>query len=413
MLSGHAEEAKGTAERLKAIENFQDDDVWVKKIEALSFLGDDQGALEAFEGAQKANALEDSPKAPFIYHLAAVASFRMGREEEARRYWKQSLRLDPTFSLAKENLEDLKNPVGERNGAWPFDLTSWIPRRTIEDIASTMRAGGKDEKSAARRIMRNHPEIDQIIPALLDRGDPHGREFALRLARMLETPAMLTALRDFALGQRGSDQQRHLAAQTASQAGLLPTGQARMWLNGEWQEIFLIGIQIHGEAQDRFKPQTERLLIEAGMAYREFDGKRAEQLYKQALELEPDSIRIMNNVAGAYSMQGRTEEAKALIWKIHERDPDYLFARTSLSKFLVEEGKLDQAEEMLRPLLERRRMHHSEFGSFCDAWINLNVARGKDKEAVAWLQIWEGMGEEHPILEVWQRKLKKKRSRFR
>jgi hypothetical protein len=109
---------------------------------------------------------------------------------------------------------------------------------------------GKDEEAmskAARRYLREHPEIAPLVPLLLDRGDPTARELALHVALAARTPELLAALWDFALGQRGPDAMRNRAAQAASEAGLLPAGPVRLWLDGKWREVLLMGFLLHGE----------------------------------------------------------------------------------------------------------------------------------------------------------------------
>ena len=69
--------------------------------------------------------------------------------------------------------------------------------------------------------------------------------------RMAETPELLSALRDFGLGQRGPDALRHEAAQAAGEAGLLPSGPVQFWAQGEWRDI-------NGNASaTRFSPLTQ------------------------------------------------------------------------------------------------------------------------------------------------------------
>src|SRR5437868_5900770 len=140
----------------------------MKKAEALSYLGDDEGVLEVFAAAEHDGELGEEPKDALLLHLAAVATLRGRDEAAAHELW-----------------------------------------------------------------------AEVLVPILLDRGDPQGREFALGLARALKTPKMLEALRDFALGQRGSDELRAQAAQVVSEAGLFEDHTARLWLGGEWREMLL------------------------------------------------------------------------------------------------------------------------------------------------------------------------------
>jgi tetratricopeptide (TPR) repeat protein len=53
LLSGRQEEAQAAAQRLKAVTS-SEPDFWAKKAEALSYLGDDEGVLEAWQAAQQA-----------------------------------------------------------------------------------------------------------------------------------------------------------------------------------------------------------------------------------------------------------------------------------------------------------------------------------------------------------------------
>ena len=58
-----------------------------------------------------------------------------------------------------------------------------------------------------------------------------------------------------------------------------------------------------------------------------------------------------------------------LIRHAAEVAPDYFFARTGLVKLLVSEGRLDEARAQLKPLLELKEMHRSEWRSLILAQI--------------------------------------------
>jgi Flp pilus assembly protein TadD len=409
-LSGRVEEAKQWAERLKAVES-EAVDVWVKQAEALSYLGDDQGVLDAFHGAERTGHLEPGLADALLCHLAAVAAMRLGDEKLAHRYWNQALKLEPGHALTRANLADLRRPVGERHAPWAFGFQNWVLPTVLQDLASQFTPAHLKAKQDVvtpilRRYLRDHPELAGVVPLLLDRGDPEGREFAMRLAVMGVTPELLAALRDFALSQRGPDAMRAEAAQAASAAGLLPSGPIRIWLRGEWGEMMALGFDIHDEPMYRHPPQVEQWGAEAILAMRERKTERAEQLLQQALEIEPHAPDLLNNLAVAYELQGRREEAQALLRQIHERDPDYLFARASLARLCLSRGEIDQAEALLQPLLTRRRFHVDEFGKFCSAQIELLVAQGNDQAARSWLDMWANVDADNPELGDWRRRLR-------
>lgn len=405
-LQGRVEEARRVAERLQAAQSDRED-IWIKRVEAFSYLGDDQAVVAAFDAAQASGALERMLNTAMFYHLAAVALWRLGQEDRARELWRQCFEESPGFELAKANLADLSRPVGERNGPWAFTLNYFLRRQALRDmiteIGQAARRNKTDEAKAMRDYARRHPEITHLIPYLLERGDPVARDFAIKLASVIKTPELLTVLRDFALGQQGSDQMRMQAAQIATQAGLLPSGESmRMWIKGKWTEIMMFGFEISHEPSDehRLPPKAERLAVEAMQEIKYGDAAKGERLIKQAIEIEPNRQSLLNNLAEAYGRQGKIEECRNLIAEIRQKFPDYLFGITNEAMNLARDGKADEAEELVRPLLRHRQLHVTEFAALCAAQIEIALARGNREVAKSWIQMWESADSDNPNLEI-------------
>lgn len=409
-VSGRVDEARQYTQRLKAAEAPAAADIWLKKAEAFSYLGEDQAVLDAFSGAERARHLEPPLVDPLLYHLAAVAAMRLGYDDQARHYWQQALRLAPGLELAQANLADLRQPVGQRHAPWPFSFPNWITQQTLLGLArqveSAARRGEEAAVQAARRYLDQHPDVAGLIPILLDRGDPHGREFAVRTAAMARSPETLAALRDFALGQRGPDGMRHEAANIAAQAGLLPPGPVRMWREGEWREVHLISYELHDQPVVKHPPQVEEWLREATLALRQRDADRAESLLQAALAVEPEAPDVLNNLATAYELQGRAQEGHAIPRQIHARHPDYPFARIGLARLALARGDVKEAEELLKPLLSRKRFHFSEFAALSSAQIELLLAQNDRDSARSWLDLWENIDPDNPDLEHWRQRLR-------
>ncbi|NJM40623.1 MAG: tetratricopeptide repeat protein [Anaerolineae bacterium] len=230
-LSGRLGEARTTANQLQQLPTTANVDLAIKKAEAFSFVGDDQVVLDGVLAVEQAwpDDKRDQLDNPFLWHLGGVAAMRLGDEKTARRLWGRALSISPGFELAQENLDELSLPIGERHTAWPFSLGYWM-RRVILDalIAETsatahtsIRTDDDDTPhlaKATQRVLRKYPDLQTLVPMLLQRGDPQGRELALMVAQMSKTPAMLNALRDFALGQFGPDAMRMKAGQLAREA---------------------------------------------------------------------------------------------------------------------------------------------------------------------------------------------------
>jgi tetratricopeptide (TPR) repeat protein len=412
-LLGRPDEAQPWAEQLKAVEA-DNEDLQAKQAEALSFLGDDQGVLDAFHDAERMGILSRGMNAALLCHLAAVATLRQGDEARAKRLWKQALKVAPWFSLARDNLEDLRKPVSERHAPWPFSLAEWLNESRIKSMSSMVQRIAKgnnpeDDKALTknlRRWIKDQPEVAALVPMLLDRGDPVGREFALQVAIALDTPEMHQALCDFAQSKRGPDKDRNRAATVARDADLLPAGMMNMWLQGEWREVMIMGFEITDEPTYDYSPEVADLAANASQALHDAKPDVAIELLQQALERKPDAPDLKNNLAVAYGMQGEGEKAEAMIRDIHQQHPDYLFATVSVARMHVREGKLDEARALLDPLLERKRFHTSEFVSVCEVFIELFMAKDETEGARAWLDLWESIDPEHPRIMPWQIKLK-------
>jgi tetratricopeptide (TPR) repeat protein len=405
-LSGRVDEATACAAKLKAAppKGF---DVWTKKAEALSCLGDDQAVLDVVRERQNSAAPERQRESPYFLHLAAVAGFRLGAEDEARRHWNAALRLQPGFVPARANVDDLRKPVGERHAPWPFPFTSWVAKKLVDELLDYHKQARSADSKRMASFQQAHPELAVLVPALLDRGDPLGREFALRTALALRTPEMLAALRDFALGQRGLDAMRNEAAQAAAEARLLPPGPVRLWLRGQRQEVLLFGWEVTPEPTNlgRHSQQVQDLGAEAMEARRQGDSARAEHLFRQALELEPDSPDLLNNVAATCQDQGRFAEAEALLRRVHEGFPDYLFGRIGMAKLYIQEGRFAEAKALLDPLLTRRRFHTTEFAALASAQIDYWLAQKNKDGARSWLEMWQKIDPDSALLQAYRRKV--------
>lgn len=406
-LSGEQDAARATAEQLQASQEDASES-WTKRAEALSFLGDDARILQLYEQAQQTSDWDESIESPMFLHLVAVAMARSGQPHLARQKW-QGILERSQFSLAADNLNDLNQPLGQRQGAWPFEFYYWIPRSVLEGLVEviTHQTKKEDIKAATEQYLRDYPYIIALLPQLLERGDPVGRSLAISLANILDRSDLL---RDFALGQQGTDQMRHEAALDAAKADLLPDSEsARLWLRGEWQEIQLIAYEFHEEPLWQHDPKLEKLLLKANRLMKSEnldDFQTAERLYKQAQEQEPDAPHILNNLAGTYLLQKREAEAIALWTEITERFPEYVMARSSLALAFLKDKNIEAAESILQPLIKRQRFHYDEFAAFSRAQIRVLLAKNEFAGAESWLQMWANVDPDHPEVRELQHQFK-------
>ncbi len=414
VLSGDVDAAKSYADRLKA-SHADAWDGWTKKVEGLSYMADDAGVVEVWQQAQAAKVESTAASAQF-YHLSAVALARIGEEKKAIAQWKTALARNPGMSIAKENLKDIRQPIGQRHGAWPFAWRQWLMPDTTEKLQTLMMTNVNSKKGDKvidnfRAFFEGHSDFMAMLPRLLERGGPDGQAFLVSTIQQLNTPELLAIIKDFAFGQSGTDRMRFEAAKLAEEANLMPSGTVSLWMGGEWRDMMLKTFTFHEEPPHRHSKSVEQL---AGPAYLliQQGGKQqaieAEGLLRQAIALTTEEAPdLMNNLAISLAQQGRNDEADLLTRDIVARYPNYIFASVSLARQYLVEGKLEAAEEILRPFLSRDRFHVMEFGSFVAVYIGLLVGKKQQDVARSWFDIWEKVYPTDPQLAYWRPRLKK------
>lgn len=413
VLSGDDEAARSYGERLKG-SRADAWDGWTKKVEGLSYLADDEGVVSIWQEAQAAKVSETSASAQF-YHLSAVALARTGDEKKAIAQWKKALARNPGWEIAQANLNDIRQPIDQRHGAWPFAWQQWLLPASAAQLQELIKTNVKSQKMD--RMVANfevffnrHVDVVAMLPRLLERGGPDGQNFFLHTVTQVKTPALLSIIKDFALSQSGTDQMRFQAAQLADEANLMPREMVSLWIKGEWREMMLRAytfydepLQRHSEAVEQLASPAYALLNQGGKE----QAVEAEALLLKALKLAPTAPDLMNNLAQALSQQGRYGEADVLIHELVSDYPDYIFASVTLARQHLVKGELDAAEALLKPFLARERFHIMEFGTFVDTYIELLVAKHQKDVARSWFDTWEKIYPGDPQLAYWRPRLKR------
>jgi len=382
----------------------------MKKMEGLSYLGDDASVQDIFQQARQAGELDQPQVNPHLFHFAAVAEARLGDLKQAKQHWEQALKLAPGLEVASENLTDARLPIGERHGPWAFELRQILNPQASKALLQLLEKSVHARRDAAletvvRAFLQKHPEVIDLVPFLLDRIDPDGCQLVTLIVYAADRPELWAALKDFVLGQRGSDQLRQGAARELKIKGLLPAGPGRMWIKGEWHEIEIFGFEIYTEPVDQGHSAKVKKLIRQAIAATYDDPVRAEELLMHALELEPDAPDLLNNLAAVYSYQGREAEANTLIHAVFEKHPDYFFARTNEIKLLIHAGKIDQALDLLPSLVKQQRYHVSEFGALASVQIELCLARKEKEAARSWYEMLQDIDPDSVYLEAYYDRL--------
>jgi lipopolysaccharide biosynthesis regulator YciM len=229
------------------------------------------------------------------------------------------------------------------------------------------------------------PSLVARLTLALQHGGPNACRFVFGFAKTAGPSPLVEPLYQFATGRRGSVKLRNdiLAWLVSEKLTSQPTH--RFWDGGQWCDVTVHRQEIYDQPDTSHPPQVREKAEEAFYLIRE-DPPRAERLFREALELEPDAPDLWNNLAMALRMQGRHDESLQILHDLQARFPDYFFGQIALAQEQIEDGRYDDAVQVVGRLLERPRLHISEYAALGTSYVKLYLKEGKIREAQAWLK---------------------------
>lgn len=342
-------------------------DPFIACLEMLAMVGRDADLLRLAES--KSNIKEWDPLHEALrYHYLAYARSRLGDEKEATAAWTKSVKLSARMDDAKENLSDLRIKRG--HAPWAITFRKWIP-----DVVATKLVNAF--KSDRNKTLSEFPDVAALIPALLDRGDPSGRELALLLAMEDASPNSIEALKAFASGSRGPSEMRLKALNFLSKKGFLESEHHRFFSQGKWTEVALFRAEIVYEAEvNNDSPLVNQFISEGTEAMYQNDPARAQPMFESAIAESPDNCCAVHNLCITWlqldGANGRSR-AKNRLEKLRRDFPDYGFATITLAQIAAIERDFEKAKNLIQSAFQCTRMHISQAIALHAAQIQLAI----------------------------------------
>ena len=164
-------------------------------------------------------------------------------------------------------------------------------------------------------------------------------------------------------------------------------------------DLTLVNFEVTNEPKIVHSDVVNAILDQVAPLLKAQNGRGAERLFRQALELEPEQPDLLHNLATSLALQDRHAEALAIVNRMFREHSDYLFARTALARHAMQAGDLQKAADLLEPLFARRKFHFSEYDSLCATQIELLLRQGNLLSAQTWFHMWEDSNPKNPKLE--------------
>lgn len=340
------------------------------------------------------------------HYMLGAAAANLGKRREARRIWVKMEEDEMGWkNLAEDALQELEDGYPGLGRASRFPYTAaheWMSSQQLEMMIETIQGYAGDpenQRRAMEKIISQHPAIFEAINWLLWHGnDPKP---AIHMLGMLGTERAFGELKRFALGQAGEDEERMSAVMVLNDQGQFPEGQpVRLWHQGEWRDLLLKKFEITDEPEDRkYRPEVHQLLGQAGEAMQEKRLDQAEEIYQRILGLDPECCAAYNNLANIRSIQGDQVGMRQYIEKSLEINPDYPNGRCNLALLYLKEGRLEEAENLVTPLLERRQFAEFELKVYNIVMAHLHLHRGNLEAVETAVKFLREQSPEDPLVQ--------------
>ncbi|MGN6809362.1 MAG: tetratricopeptide repeat protein [Thermomicrobiales bacterium] len=399
-ILGRQAEAKAQADRLWALAQAAPtpaaDDVAVPRFEfdraanAFAFLAQDQRVIDMLE-RQPRDALSDSG---LLYLGAALAN--VNRKPAALDVLKE-LEPHPVATQLAEAIRLNETPPGRRFPAIsPGELLPGaIGERAAKEFTDIEAIADEQERRAAVAAFLGR--MPTFLPAFVESlwiGDEVASANSVAILLQIGTPEAIEAVRTFAFGRLGPDDTRLHAALALRRAGHVEGNRPLLlWQDGRYQEMIPPRYEVSNGPEERDKPYPPAIarLMEKALERREReDIEGAQRFYRQVLAQDPTVVEAEQHLGLFALMEGDQAAAEQYFQHALALAPDFVLPRTALASLRIQQGKLDDARQLLIPLADRTNFRATEFGSYLFTTAELAAADNDPARARGQLRLLLG-----------------------
>jgi tetratricopeptide (TPR) repeat protein len=277
-------------------------------------------------------------------------------------------------------------------GDWPYLFAAEVC--PLELMAGELKA---DEAGCRQRRI-----VVQFTEALLNENavDPLNKLGFLAYAEHPDANALLWAI---VKGSFGPDELRSKALNMLQERGEIKPGELlEMLVDGKCMTVKAVGIKLNPEFcfSDPLPPALEKIYVKAitDGHKRNPNWERIGNAYQQIMRAAPDFYPVRYNYAVTLVHRQRYAEAEPILRELYEKHPDYLFAASTLVQLCMVQGRDDEAKAIIESITLPAETHPAAMVS----WAIAQHLYWKNKEdyatAANCLDIVRDIAPDHPIL---------------
>lgn len=306
---------------------------------------------EAEAAFRRAIALKKDWSLP--YSALGTLLVRKERDVEAEPIFRQAIAVDPQDNLALRMLSQIRLRAGDVKQALDFAKRATIDKEAPTSarlvLAIAERASG-DLASARTSLDKVLADEPANLAALMERSDLltdqknyDAAVMDLRAAEKLKPgDKVILARLAYVYQQAGKMDEAQAVAKVAGLEVQQPTSDGLIRVIGTAEEIEAANSTDAATARRALEklleknPRNAMLLARLGASYRKDDPARSLELFRKAVEIQPDSLDYALGYAAALVQDRRFAAAVEILRQVVKKNPDNYAAHANLATALYE-----------------------------------------------------------------------------
>lgn len=352
----------------------------LSQIDALLWMQENQAAWQLCQEYQNTDWYDENN--PHLLVMAAACAANNDNSTIAKSLLQRALASDFCPPQAKSNLDDVTRPPAERRGQAVTLLPAALPSAWFGALSKT-RVHARTNEYVDTFFEIFDPVSNLYLANLFNIGDQLVRQFVREVLQFRAKHGdenAVQSLKGLLNSRQGTMGERISLAEKLIELKFLdPSQPSRIWTGKEITEVTFFKQAISDDPLPSELPDAAHEKLTTAMALLHA-GKlqQAQTEYERLLKQYPTETSIYTNLAYIYSKLGKGEkEVERLMERALAVNPDYLIGRCNLATLMLDQNRIEEAENLLKGLERREQLHTDEAFAYHVVLVQLSMKKGR------------------------------------